>query len=47
MTCVSGLDPSDGGKTGGNAQSQIFEHPEDAERIMMMMPFFCSCRNKK
>ena len=33
MTCVSGQDPSDGGKTGGNAQSRIFEHPEDAERI--------------
>ena len=32
MTCVSGLDPSDGGKTGGNAQSQIFEHPEVAEK---------------
>ena len=33
MTCVSGQDPSDGGKTGGKAQSQIFELPEDAERI--------------
>ena len=33
MTCVSGQDPSDGGKTGGNAQGRIFEHPEDAERI--------------
>jgi hypothetical protein len=26
-------EPSEGGKTGGNAQSQIFELPEDAERI--------------
>jgi len=33
MTCVSGQDPGDGGKTGGNAPSRIFEHPEDAERI--------------
>ena len=33
MTCVSGQDPSDGGKTGGNAQSRIFEHPEDDEGI--------------
>jgi hypothetical protein len=33
MTCVSGQDPSDGGKTGGKAQSPNFEHPEDAERI--------------
>ena len=33
MTCVSGQDPSDGGKTVGNAQSRIFEHPEDTERI--------------
>jgi hypothetical protein len=33
MTCVSGQDPSDGGKTGGNPQGRIFEHPEDAERI--------------
>ena len=33
MTCVSWQDPIDGGKTGGNAQSRIFEHPEDAERI--------------
>jgi len=24
---------SDGGKTGGNNQSRIFEHPEDAERL--------------
>ena len=23
MTCVSGQDPSDGGKTGGNAQSRV------------------------
>jgi hypothetical protein len=30
MTCVPGQDPSDGGKTGGNAQSRNFEHPEDA-----------------
>ena len=28
---MSGQDPSGGGKTGGNAQSQIFEFPEDAE----------------
>ena len=28
---MSGQDPSDGG---GNAQSQSFELPEDAERIM-------------
>jgi hypothetical protein len=33
MTCVSGQDPSDGGKTGGNAQSQSFELLDDAERI--------------
>ena len=33
MTCVSGQDPSDGGKTGGNAQSRIFEHPENDEGI--------------
>jgi hypothetical protein len=33
MTCVSGQDPSDGGKTDGNAQSRNFEHPEDTERI--------------
>ena len=33
MTCVCGQDPSDGVKTVGNAQSRIFEHPEDAERI--------------
>ena len=33
LTCVSGQDPSEGGKTGGNAQSRIFELPEDAERI--------------
>ncbi len=33
MFCVFGQDPSDGGKTGGNTQSRIFEHPEDAERI--------------
>jgi hypothetical protein len=33
MTCVSGQDPSDGGETGGNAQSQSFELPEDTERI--------------
>jgi hypothetical protein len=33
MTCVSGQDPSDGGKTGGKAQSRNFEHPEDAGRI--------------
>jgi hypothetical protein len=31
LTCVSGQDPSGGGKTGGNAQSQIFELPEDTE----------------
>ena len=34
MTCVCGQDPSDGVKTVGNAQSRIFEHPEDAESIM-------------
>ena len=33
LTCVSGQDPCDGGKTGGNAQSRIFEHPEDDEGI--------------
>jgi hypothetical protein len=31
LTWVSKQDPSEGGKTGGNAQSQIFELPEDAE----------------
>jgi hypothetical protein len=33
MTCVSGQDLSDCGKTGGNVQSRIFEHTEDNERI--------------
>ncbi len=33
MTWVSEQDPSEGGKTGGNAQSQNFELPEDAETI--------------
>ena len=34
---MSGQDPSEGGKTGGNAQSQIFELPEDAERIKVKL----------
>jgi hypothetical protein len=33
LICVYGQDPSGGEKTGGNAQSRIFELPEDAERI--------------
>ena len=35
MTCVSGQDPSDCGKTGGNTQSRFFfcMYPEDVERI--------------
>ena len=30
---MSEQDPSESGKTGGNAQSQIFKFPEDAETI--------------
>ncbi len=37
MTWVSGQDPSEGGKTGGNAQTQIFELPEDAETIKVKL----------
>ena len=37
MTWVSEQDPSEGGKTGGNAQSQIFELPEDAETIKVKL----------
>ena len=37
MTWVSGQDPSESGKTGGNAQSQIFELPEDAETIKVKL----------
>ena len=37
MTCVSGQDPSYGGKNGGNAQSQIFELPEDTETIKVKL----------
>jgi hypothetical protein len=33
LAWVSEQDPSEGGKTGGNAQSQIFELPEDSETI--------------
>jgi len=34
MTCVSGQDPSDCGKTGGKHSESIFcMYPEDAERI--------------
>jgi hypothetical protein len=51
MTSMSGQDPSDGGKTAGNAQSRIFEHPEDAGlengrvggevRVMTFISRFC------
>ena len=34
---MSEQDPSEGGKTGGNAQSQIFELPEDAETIKVKL----------
>jgi hypothetical protein len=34
---VSEQDPSEGGKTGGNAQSQFFELPEDAETIKVKL----------
>ena len=37
LTWVSGQDPSEGGKTGGNAQTQIFELPEDAETIKVKL----------
>ena len=37
MICVSGQDPSGGENTGGNAQSQIFELPEDAETIKVKL----------
>ena len=37
MTWVSEQDPSEGGKNGGNAQSQIFELPEDAETIKVKL----------
>ena len=37
LTWVSEQDPSEGGKTGGNAQSQIFELPEDAETMKVKL----------
>ena len=37
MTWVSEQDPSEGGKNGGNAQSQIFELAEDAETIKVKL----------
>ena len=37
LAWVSEQDPSEGGKTGGNAQSQIFELPEDAETMKVKL----------